>query len=290
MTTIAPDGSAPKKSPLRINKQESPAAALLPRGLADEPIASQRVTEPLSAEDLRQLSIKEFAASLREGVSKRRRPYQEHTITNYADAAPALDRRMTASDVDGDFTECDTATLSRFFADYLKAHTQGGTNTLQRNLAHLFEWLEEACDHPSPYSERLHRYAPEKKRPATLAEEFIKDMFEVTGGGRARGFEDVRDHAIFKVFTEGARRTEVAQMEVDDLSADLHQGIPNLKGPYNGTARDLILRDISNLRATGMVPEESIAALTDLINSRCPGTLDEPGAEEGIGEGGAPPE
>jgi aryl carrier-like protein len=46
-------------------------------------------------------------------------------------------------------------------------------------------------------------------------------MFEVTGGGRARTFEDVRDHAIFKVFPEGARRTEVAQMEVDDLSADL---------------------------------------------------------------------
>jgi integrase len=64
-------------------------------------------------------------------------------------------------------------------------------------------------------------FAPEKKRPATLAEEFIKHMFEVTGGGHARGFEDVRDHAIFKLFTEGARRTEVAQMEVDDLSADL---------------------------------------------------------------------
>jgi len=221
MRTTAPGGSAPKKSPLRINKQESLPAGLLARGMADEPIAPTRASEPLSAEDLRQLSINEFAASLREGVSKRKRPYQEHTITNYADAARALDRWMTASGMKGDFTACDTATLNRFFADYLKAHTQGGTNTLQRNLAHLFEWLDEAYSHPSPYSERLHRYAPEKKRPATLAEEFIKDMFEVTGGGRAREFEDVRDHAIFKVFTEGARRTEVAQMEVDDLSADL---------------------------------------------------------------------
>ena len=61
--------------------------------------------------------------------------------------------------MDGDFTACDTATLNRFFADYLKAHTQGGTNTLQRNLAHLFEWLDEAYDHPSPYSERLHLIA-----------------------------------------------------------------------------------------------------------------------------------
>jgi hypothetical protein len=35
MRTTAQDGSAPKKSPLRINKQESLAAGLLPRGLAD---------------------------------------------------------------------------------------------------------------------------------------------------------------------------------------------------------------------------------------------------------------
>jgi DNA-binding NarL/FixJ family response regulator len=46
------------------------------------------------------LSNNEFAASLRGGVSKRKRPYQEHTITNYADAARALDRWMTASDMD----------------------------------------------------------------------------------------------------------------------------------------------------------------------------------------------
>lgn len=46
-------------------------------------------------------------------------------------------------------------------------------------------------------------------------------MLEVTGGGRARGFEDVRDHAIIRVFTEGPRLTEVTQTEVDDLSADL---------------------------------------------------------------------
>jgi hypothetical protein len=54
-----------------------------------------------------------------------------------------------------------------------------------------------------------------------LAEEFIRDLLELTGGGRARDFENIRDHAIIRVFTEGPRRTEVAQMEVDDLSADL---------------------------------------------------------------------
>ena len=33
-------------------------------------------------------------------------------------------------------------------------------------------------------------------------------MLEVTGGGRARDFEGVRDHAIIRVFTEGVRRTD----------------------------------------------------------------------------------
>jgi hypothetical protein len=50
-------------------------------------------------------------------------------------------------------------------------------------------------DHPNPYTARQNWYAPEKKRLATLAEEFIKDMLDVTGGGRARDFEGVRDHA-----------------------------------------------------------------------------------------------
>lgn len=128
---------------------------------------------------------------------------------------------MTAEKLDDDFTACDTALLNRFFAGYLKTHTQGGTNTLQRNLAHLFAFLDEVYDHPNPYSARLNRYAPEKKRSATLAEEFIKDMLEVTGGGRARDFEGIRDHAIIRVFTEGVRRTELAQMQIEDLSADL---------------------------------------------------------------------
>jgi hypothetical protein len=36
--------------------------------------------------------------------------------------------------------------------------------------------------------------------------EFIADLLEVTGGGKARRFEDVRDHAIIRVLTEGVRR------------------------------------------------------------------------------------
>jgi hypothetical protein len=144
---------------------------------------------------------------------------------------------MTASDVDGDFTACDTPMLNRFFTEYLKSHSQGGTNTLQRNLAHLFEWLDQEYNHPSPYTDRLHRYAPAKKRPATLAEEFIRDLLELTGGGRARDFEDIRDHAIIRVFTEGPRRTEVTQMEVDAGAAARGSRQPLGRGVSGGPGR-----------------------------------------------------
>jgi len=177
--------------------------------------------ERLSAADLRQMTVSEFTAWLSGQTNKQDRPFQEHTIRNYADAARTLDKWMAAASIDGDFTACDTALLNRFFAEYLRAHTQGGTNTLQRNLAHLFAFLDEVYDHPNPYTARLNRYTPEKKRPATLAGEFIKDLLEVTGGGRARDFEDIRDHAIIRVFTEGVRRTELVQMQIEDLSADL---------------------------------------------------------------------
>ena len=63
--------------------------------------------------------------------------------------------------------------------------------------------------------------APAKKRPSTLAQEFIADLLEVTGGGRARRFEDVRDHAMIRVLTEGVRRTELIQLQTMDLSTDL---------------------------------------------------------------------
>jgi integrase/recombinase XerD len=217
-STASTAAGRPRKSPLRADTMPR-----LARDLITDPGALDRRSgrDNLSAADLRQMAVSEFTAWLSGKTNKQDRPFQEHTIRNYADAARTLDKWMSASEIDADFTACDTALLNRFFAEYLRAHTQGGTNTLQRNLAHLFAFLDEVYDHPSPYTARLNRYAPEKKRPATLAEEFIKDMLEVTGGGRARDFEGVRDHAIIRVFTEGVRRTELAQMQLEDLSADL---------------------------------------------------------------------
>jgi hypothetical protein len=65
------------------------------------------------------------------------------------------------------------------------------------------------------------RYAPVKGRPSTLSGGFIKDLLEVTGGGKARDFWNARDHAMIRVLTEGARRAELVQMRLADLPADL---------------------------------------------------------------------
>ena len=72
------------------------------------------------------MAVSEFTAWLSGQTNKQDRPFQEHTIRNYADAARTLDKWMTTASVDADFTACDTVLLNRFFAEYLKAHTQAG--------------------------------------------------------------------------------------------------------------------------------------------------------------------
>jgi site-specific recombinase XerD len=197
-------------------------------GAAPEPTAADILLaagrdrhEAVTAPELRRMEISEFAAWLRYRTNRHKRPFQEATIAAYADAARSLDRWMTDQEIDGDFTACDPGMLNRFFAGRVAGHGQAGLNTRQRNLRHLFTWLEEAYGHPHPYTSALHRYAPVKKRPSTLAREFIADLLEVTGGGRARSFQDVRDHAMIRVLTEGVRRMELIQLELTDLSSDL---------------------------------------------------------------------
>lgn len=60
-----------------------------------------------------------------------------------------------------------------------------------------------------------------QEAPSTLAQEFIAVLLEVTGSGKAPRFDDVRDHAIIRVLTEGARRTELIQLQTNYLSTDL---------------------------------------------------------------------
>jgi len=215
--TSAVAGRSPaRKSPLRT------------AGLTGMPVLAAPGEHPglrarpgLPGADLRRLMIGEFGEWLRSRTNRQHRPFQQDTVSAYTETARVLDRWMTEQGEEGDFTACDTALLNRFFAAYHAAHGQGGTNTRQRNLRHLFTWLEQVYQHPHPYTDGLHRYSPAKVQPSTLAHGFINDLLEVTGGGRARGFGDARDHAMIRMLTEGVRRTELVQQQTDDLSADL---------------------------------------------------------------------
>jgi hypothetical protein len=46
------------------------------------------------------------------------------------------------------------------------------------------KWLALRDDHPDPWTEGMVRYGPVKSRPSTLAESFIRDLLQVTGGGK----------------------------------------------------------------------------------------------------------
>jgi integrase len=176
----------------------------------------------ISGPQLRKMEISEFSDWLRTQTNKNDLPFQERAIEVYAEAAGTLDRWMRENSIDGDFTACDTAMLNRFFAEYRRAHTQGGANTRQRNLHHLFKWLAKVHGHPDPWADDdLVRYGPADVPPSTLSMDLIRELLELTGGGTATGFMDARDNALIRMLTEGVRREELAQMELGDLPEDL---------------------------------------------------------------------
>jgi site-specific recombinase XerD len=209
------------KNPLRASTMPLLASASASPGIGGTPAPAEPAAGEVSAEQLRRMQVSEFCAWLRTQTNKHKRPFQEETIRGYAETARALGHWMGEQEIDGDFTACDVEMLNQFFAGYRNSHTQGGTNTRQRNLHHLFKWLALRYDHPDPWTSDLVRYGPVKSRPSTLAQEFIRDLLAVTGGGRATSFADIRDHAMIRMLTEGVRREELAQQQVTDLSEDL---------------------------------------------------------------------
>jgi hypothetical protein len=130
----------------------------------------------MTGQQLRAMQVSEFCQWLASRTNQEKRPFQQETITAYKVAARALDAWMASQGLEEDFTACDTGVINRFFRDYHAGHGQGGTNTKQRNLRHLFTWLEAEYDHPHPYTDDLNRYAPVKVRPSTLSLDFIKDL------------------------------------------------------------------------------------------------------------------
>jgi len=205
-----------RKNPLRV--AGSPVPSVCP---AAAPLAVPPPRTAYTPREMRQMMISEFCQWLGTQTNKQRRPFQEETILAYRRAALALNAWLEEVGLEVDFTGCDTAVLNRFFRAYHAAHSQGGTNTKQRNLRHLFTWLEGAYGHPHPYTSALVRFAPMQGRPSTLSGDFIRDLLQVTGGGKSRDFRDARDHAIIRMLTEGVRRAELVQMRLADLPANL---------------------------------------------------------------------
>lgn len=104
----------------------------------------------------------------------------------------------------------------------LPPHTlQLSENAQQRNLLPLFNFLQSEYSHPTP-TQGLNRYAEVRGKPHTLSAQFIDDLLDVTGGGKARDFETARDHAIIRILrSEGIRREELLSMVVHGLPGDV---------------------------------------------------------------------
>ena len=108
------------------------------------------------------------------------------------------------------------------------------------------------------------RYAPVKVRPSTLAADFIRDLLAATGGGRARAFEDARDHAMIRVLTEGVRRAELVQIRLDDLPADLiarpYIRVVPLKGARAADEGRIVPLTLATAKAIVVVPAGAAVA------------------------------
>jgi integrase/recombinase XerD len=205
----------PLKSPLAIAERYGSPRAADPLDVNEPALQGVVMTD-------REATLAEFEDYLRTTNNRDGRPYQDKTIEAYVLPAKNLERWLTAKGIEGDFTAADTALLNKYFREYYQEHGQGGTHTCQRNLIQLYNFLQHERGHPTPYTDGLNRYAEVKGRPKTLGAEFIDDLLEVTGAGKARDFETARDHAIIRILrSEGIRRSELLGMVMHTLPADL---------------------------------------------------------------------
>lgn len=197
--------SSYETAPARTTDQRGPA---LPRA----------VTSPA---DARQAQLEFFLDHLAVTPNKRGKPYSPMTIGPYRDAVISLGKYLTKVSFEGGYEDVTVAVLNGYLADYRANNSQGGVVTKQGNLRVFFAWLVEEYQAPEVYTDRKrHRYAREDDPAPLLSDEFLDDLLRITGG---RSFNDVRDHAIIRVFLTGARRAEVTALHVDDL--DLRSAI-----------------------------------------------------------------
>lgn len=167
-----------------------------------------------------------FATHLCATTNKQDRPYSEVTIRNYTFAVDVLAKHLRGVKFGGGFEALDPATVNVFFRSYYHTHTQGGTNTLQRNLAVFFHWLAEEFEVPDLYAgEAVHRYRPGQVKSEVLAPDLIEALLKVTSG---KDYAEVRDHAIIRLFLSGMRVEQMTRLQVENI--DLLERIANVAG------------------------------------------------------------
>ena len=118
----------------------------------------------------------------------------------------------------------DTALLNSYFREYYLEHGQGGTHTSSATSSSCStSWSTSAGSRPPTRtgSTGTRRSRGGRRR---CPSEFIDDLLEVTGGGRARDFEAARYHAILRILrSEGIRRMELLGMVMHTMPADVTQ-------------------------------------------------------------------
>ncbi|MFD5033800.1 hypothetical protein ACFVWX_21060 [Streptomyces sp. NPDC058220] len=156
-----------RKTPLRSAARSAEGRTDTTPGTA----APLRVVSGRSGTDARTAMLDELDLHLSTSTNRYGRPYQRKTISAYKYAGTALNHWLTESGIEGDFTACDVPTLNRFFRWYYQKHDvpksqdgkggyTGGTNTLQRNLRPLFNYLETE-------ETVTHAVTPKKRREVT---------------------------------------------------------------------------------------------------------------------------
>jgi len=184
------------------------------RGTLRPSAPALRAVGPAARSTVRDTQRAFFESHLRASTNRHGRPYSERSVGAYRDAVISLDRYLTEIDFPRCFDAVTVETLNGYLTSYHRAHSQGGTNTKQRNLAVFFAWVADDGT-PNPYDDKtLNRYAPGDTASPVLPDELIAALLEVTAGG---DYESRRDHAVIRLFLTGIRREQMTRVRVEDL-------------------------------------------------------------------------
>jgi integrase/recombinase XerD len=184
------------------------------RGTLRPSAPALRAVGPAARSTVRDTQRAFFESHLRASTNRHGRPYSERSVGAYRDAVISLDRYLTEIDFPRCFDAVTVETLNGYLTSYHRAHSQGGTNTKQRNLAVFFAWVADDGT-PNPYDDKtLNRYAPSDTASPVLPDELIAALLEVTAWG---DYESRRDHAVIRLFLTGIRREQMTRVRVEDL-------------------------------------------------------------------------